>query len=147
MPSQQFTPKQQRFVEFYDGNGTEAARKAGYAGSNEVIGITASKLLRISKVAKAIQQRESREMRPKVADRVQRQQFWTRVMSDPKVAMADRLRASELLGRSAADFLERVQLSTDTSLAERMKLARERAGMAPTELEAGQEGINCKRSS
>jgi hypothetical protein len=43
-----------------------------------------------------------------VFSRQQRQAFWTQVVDDPKASMADRLRASELLGRSEADFTDNV---------------------------------------
>ena len=44
-----------------------------------------------------------------IANRVQRQQFWTEVMKNPEASLADRLRASELLGKSEADFVAKVQ--------------------------------------
>ena len=45
----------------------------------------------------------------RIATRVQRQQFWTEVMKNPEASLADRLRASELLGKSEADFVAKVQ--------------------------------------
>jgi hypothetical protein len=38
--------------------------------------------------------------------RQQRQQFWSKVAGDESQEMKDRLRASELLGKSEADFTE-----------------------------------------
>jgi hypothetical protein len=45
-----------------------------------------------------------------VATRQQRRQFWTETMNskDPKVNMGDKLRASELLGKSECDFSEKI---------------------------------------
>ena len=55
-----FTVKQQRFINFYDGNATDAARKAGYIGNENTINQTAIQLLRNAKIAKAIQSREKK---------------------------------------------------------------------------------------
>jgi phage terminase small subunit len=134
MPVQQFTPKQQRFIEFYDGNGTEAARKAGYVGSAKVLGITAARLLGNARVLEAVQRRERKEIRPKIAARLDRQEFWTKVMLDPAQDMRERLRASELLGRSEADFTEKVQMNSTFDLAERLKEARLRVAAAKARL-------------
>ena len=38
-----------------------------------------------------------------------RQEFWTKVMNDPDEDMKNRLRAAELLGKSEADFLDRIK--------------------------------------
>jgi hypothetical protein len=47
--------------------------------------------------------------RPRVAGREERQAFWTATLRDPARPMDERLRASELLARSEADFVTRVQ--------------------------------------
>ena len=107
---------QQRFVELYDGNATESAKKAGYSSkSAEKIG---RDLLRNTTVAEAIRRREEQTIKPLIASRQRRQEFWTATMQDAEQAMRDRLKASELLGRSEGDFLERHDLtSSDGSLA------------------------------
>jgi len=98
-----FSYKERRFVEYFDGNPTEAARKAGYKTPDR----RGWELIRREKIQKAIEQRESRERSPHIADRKRRQEFWTQVMEDENQQMKDRLKASEYLGRSAADFVER----------------------------------------
>lgn len=45
----------------------------------------------------------------RIATRAERQAFWTQVMCAEKERTADRLKAAELLGRSEADFVERLQ--------------------------------------
>ncbi len=47
--------------------------------------------------------------RARVANREERQAFWTAILRDDGRPMDERLRASELLARSEADFLTRVQ--------------------------------------
>jgi phage terminase small subunit len=98
--------RQQKFVDVYAGNGTDAARKAGYKGTENTLAQCARGLLRNSHIAAAIKARETKEVRPLIADRQARQSFWTEVMKDPDADMKDRLKASELLGKSEADFTE-----------------------------------------
>ena len=101
IPAREFTVKQQKLIDCYEGDIKKAAKKAkisyGYA----------RQLLTKSNILEAIQNRQDTEIRPKtIMTRQQRQQFWTDVANDEKVDMKDRLRASELLGKSEADFTE-----------------------------------------
>jgi phage terminase small subunit len=96
-----FTVKQQRFIDAYAGDAKEAAKKAkisyGYA----------RQLLTKSNILEAVRNRQETEIRPKdIADRQERQAFWTKIMRDEKEETKDRLKASELLGKSEADFTE-----------------------------------------
>lgn len=103
------TLMQRLFVEAYSGNGTAAAIAAGYSQkSAEKI---ARDLLRNPTVAAAIRGREKEEIKQLVASRVQRQEFWTNIMRDTDEDTRDRLKASELLGKSEGDFLDRVEHS------------------------------------
>jgi phage terminase small subunit len=110
------TSKQRKFIEVYAGNGTEAARLAGYSGNDNTLAQAARELLRNPHVAAAIREREAKEMRPHIATRLQRQAFWTQVMQDELADLMARLRASELLGKSEADFKERVEHSGTLTL-------------------------------
>lgn len=96
-----FTLKQQCFIDCYAGDIKEAAKKAkisyGYA----------RQLLTKSNILAAVRNRQDTEIRPKtIADRQERQAFWTKTMRDRKEETKDRLKASELLGKSEADFTE-----------------------------------------
>ena len=44
-----------------------------------------------------------------IASRVDRQKFWTEMMTAKEKDDNDRLKASELLGRSEGDFTEKIQ--------------------------------------
>jgi hypothetical protein len=103
------TAKQQAFVEAYCGNATEAARKAGYKGTDATLSVTGHQLLRNPKVRAAIEARRAPESAGRIATREERQAFWTRVMRDESVDWQHRLKASELLGKSEVDFAERLQ--------------------------------------
>lgn len=113
----ELTEKQRRFVEAYmgkaAGNATKAARIAGYSGDDITLASVGYENLRKPQIHAAINART--ESDPLVATRFDRQRFWTRVMlgkefvGDEAPAMKDRLKASELLGRSQLDFVERVE--------------------------------------
>lgn len=100
------TPKQRKFIAFYCGNGIEAARKAGYQGNDATLGAVAYENLRKPQVAKAIKARGDIDIEPLIATRTNRQKFWAKVMNNAKTSMRDRLKASELLGKSEADFID-----------------------------------------
>jgi phage terminase small subunit len=97
------TSKQQKFVEAYCGNATEAARIAGYKQP----AIQGHENLQKPNVKAAIEARDAEPKKIRIATREERQGFWTGVMENTQTDMKDRLRASELLGKSGADFIER----------------------------------------
>ena len=118
------TERQRRFVEEYMAdpkNAWRAAQRAGFTGAEGSLRTTASRLLTKANIRAAIQQRA--ESDPRVANREERQQFWTRVMMgkphtelvrDRKgktkevqvsPSMRERLRAAQLLGMSQGDFV------------------------------------------
>ncbi len=110
------TQKQQRFIEYYDGNGTEAARKAGYAGDDAVLAQVASENLRKPKLKEALHSRNKSCMAEVIANRTNRQEFWSGIMWDTDQDIKDRLKASELLGRSEGDFIDRKDKEDDLTL-------------------------------
>ncbi len=98
------TSKQQKFVESYVGNATEAARSAGYLQPHS----QGSRLLENVEILKAIEARERKPRELRIATREERQHLWTEIMFDPQQRMVDRLKASELLGKSNADFSDKL---------------------------------------
>jgi phage terminase small subunit len=109
MSKEALTEKQRRFVEAYmgaaAGNATEAARLAGYSGGPVTLASVGKENLRKPPVLKAINERRS--SRPDIATREERQRFWSDVMRGAEEAeMKDRLKASELLGKTQLDFKE-----------------------------------------
>jgi len=96
-----FTVKQQKFIDCYDGDIKAAAKKAKLAYDY------ARRLVTKPHIVTALKNRQETEVRPKdIANRQQRQEFWTEVMTNKKENMKNRLKASELLGKSEADFTE-----------------------------------------
>ena len=103
------TAKQQRFVDAYDGNATAAALAAGY--SAKTAAFIGAENLRKPKILAELKNRETLRRTPLIATREERQAFWTATMRNAKAEMRDRLKASELLGKSEADFVDRVEAS------------------------------------
>lgn len=99
--------RQKAFVAAYAGNATQAARDAGYTGSDATLGVTGHELLKNPKIAEAIKARETKRDSKRIATREERQAFWTEVFHDSEQNILARLKASELLGKSEADFIER----------------------------------------
>ncbi len=112
------TYRQRRFVALYRGNATEAARLAGYTGDDPTLGVTGHELLKNPKVAEALKNRDEGKLKPYIADRLERQRLWTAVLRDKGADMKDRLKAAELLGKSEADFIDRVQHGVEKSFAD-----------------------------
>ena len=117
-----FTEKQLKFIEAYEGNATQAARLAGYKGDDNAMGVQGNQLLRNPKIAAEIRKRQQERLKPLIATREERQRFWTEVMTAMKngnptfVEMKDRLKASELLGKSEKDFTEKIEHSGTLSI-------------------------------
>jgi len=118
MDKKKLTTKQQRFVDFYDGNATEACRKAGYKGNENTLNQMANKLVRNGKIKTAIEKREKLSNKRIIMDRESRQELWTMIALDIKERTDTRLRASELLGKSEGDFIDRHELSGNIAIEE-----------------------------
>ena len=122
-------PSELKFVQYYEGNATEALRKAGHKGTDGALAVTATRMLKKAKIQDALERRIQRKDTSNIASREQRQSFWTEVMNDSKGEMRDRLKASELLGKSQADFTENVKHSGSVSLTEAIKKNRKARGL------------------
>ncbi len=101
-------------MEAYDGNATRAAIAAGY--SERWAASNIDKILKNTEIRAAINDREQARIDGFIATREERQRFWTRIMRDENADMKDRLRASEVLGRSEGDFIERVEVKGDLDI-------------------------------
>lgn len=101
--------KQRAFVAAYSGNATEAARAAGY--SEKTARVQGSQLLTNPDIVAAIREREAKRDNKRVATREDRQAFWTETMRDQGAELNARLKASELLGKSEADFTDNLKHS------------------------------------
>ena len=103
----QLSDKQLRFIELYNGNATETAKLVGYSRPD----VAGTRLLKDVRICKAIQEKRSQEIVEGIADRQQLQKLWTDVAFDKEETMRERLKSSELLGKSLGVFLDKTEHS------------------------------------
>lgn len=129
------TAKQRRFIQEYliDLNATQAAIRAGY--SRKTAGVIGVENLKKPYIREAIDERLKQIDEEKTADAKEIREFWTRVMrgeekdtvlrydneghqveTEIDVSMKDRIRASELMGKSFAMFTDKVDSNIDMDL-------------------------------
>lgn len=129
------TAKQRRFVQEYliDLNATQAAIRAGY--SRKTAGVIGDENLKKPYIREAIEEKLKQIDEEKTADAKEIREFWTRVMrgeekdtvlrydneghqveTEIDVSMKDRIRASELMGKSFAMFTDKVDSNVDMDL-------------------------------
>lgn len=108
------TYKQELFVDKYlsnGGNGVEAAGDAGYKGCYQVLAQVASENLKKPYIINAIAARKATIIAKnelKILNKLQLQDFWTKTIVS-QAPLPDKLRASELLGKSQAVFVDNLQ--------------------------------------
>lgn len=89
----------------------KAMRQAGYVEKH--IHTTLYKLKQNKRIKELIEKyKEGPLTTDAVAQKLDRQMFWTTIMNDPSNQTSIRLKASELLGRSEGDFVDRKQVET-----------------------------------
>ena len=101
---------ERKFVEAHAKNGgnvLDAARSAGYKSPHP----TGHRVAKRAKVVRAMEKLRESTTNTEIATREERQSFWSKVMNSGDQSMSDRLRASELLGKSQADFVDRKELT------------------------------------
>lgn len=103
------TPKERKFIEAYTDNATKAAIAAGY--SEKTAGRNAGRLMKKEVIRARIEAKQKQDIERLGATREERLGFWRNIMNDPNQKPEVRLKASELLGRANADFVERVESS------------------------------------
>lgn len=109
------TEKQRRFAEAYakDPNATAAAVAAGYSARSAYS--TGQRLLKNVEVQEYIHALSEPEHESRIASAEDVRRFWTLVMNDSTAKTTDRLKASELLGKSSGMFLADVAITTGTN--------------------------------
>ena len=135
------TQRLRDFIQYYDGDPVKCMRLAGFEGSNSYLKQKAEQALKDPTVQLALKQRDAYyESRTKlIADRQERQALWTHIMrnNDPdaineydnnglpkkpeNIPLATRLKASEMLGKSEGDFVERVSIEGNITITDIIK--------------------------
>ncbi len=122
----QLSTKQKIFCELYaanGGNALQAARDAGYRQPHP----TGYENMKKPAIVEYIKSLTKDDDEKRIANLQERQRFWTGVMrgeiatgkdsdGNEVFEMKDRLKASELMGRSQMDFVEKRQVEFDGSL-------------------------------
>lgn len=104
------TPKQITFCEEYSsngGHGSNAAEAAGYGNP----GVASTRNLKKEKIRKALVALNAPKRKNGILTKEERQRIWSDIANDTSEKTQDRLKATELLGRSQGDFLDRVVVS------------------------------------
>ena len=97
--------KQRRFAEYYaaNPNATEAARAAGY--SDRTARSQGQRLLTNADIQEYIKELQEEIAAERIATMTDVKIFWSDTMNDKSLKRSDRLKASELLAKSAGAFL------------------------------------------
>lgn len=96
------TERERRFVQFYDGNASEAARLAGYGEGQK-----ACVILHRPAVAAAIKAQGAQVLQRKVKTKQARLRALADIFLDDGEKTADRLKAADMIMRACGDFLEK----------------------------------------
>lgn len=100
------TPKQKLFCEYYCGkhfgNAYQAAIEAGY--SREYAKVKSHKLLHKPEISEYIEQLSKPARKKRIATVDDIKAFFTGIMEDTEQATKDRIRAAELLAKTAGAF-------------------------------------------
>lgn len=118
-----------KFLDAYNGSAKRAAELSGisYGYAKNLLMRNDIKAVLRSKI------RNSDANRSMIATREERQLYWSRAMHDPNLSPAERMKASELLGKSYCDFSEKkvieggdnpIQHQIHVSVEERLKQLR-----------------------
>jgi phage terminase small subunit len=111
------TPKQKLFVDLWEGDATKTATLAGYATPKQ----SGSRVLKNDDVCRLIKFTRDAILKPQIATRQDRQKFWTVTMNDTEMDMKFRQKASELLGKSEGDFIEKREISGNITIEEKLR--------------------------
>ena len=88
----------------------QAYRKAyDTKASDEVVDVNASRLSKNTKITLRLQELRTSLISPSIADKQERLELWSGIARDDEERTGDRLRATELLGKSQGDFIERTE--------------------------------------
>jgi phage terminase small subunit len=93
--------KQRKFIEYYNGEPIKTAIAAGYKSPKRA----ANGLLKNNLVVEKLREREAREPDPLVADRIERQRFFTKIMRDDNESTHNRTKAAIQLGKMNGDYI------------------------------------------
>ena len=110
------TEKQKRFADYYieSGNAERSAIKVGY--SEKYARGNAHKLVANSGIKEYIEERNKLLEDERIADMKEVKEFWTNTMRSDEAERKDRLKASEMIAKTNAAFVDKVEHSGEQEL-------------------------------
>lgn len=107
--------RQRAFIAAYAGNATEAARVAGYTGSDKVLSQTGHELLRKPEIAAAIDKRQARREEKLIATREEVEQRLTKMMrgTKPDLALKAMAQFAKMSGWNLSKMVVQGELSLE----------------------------------
>ncbi len=134
------TPQTQKFVDVYDGNVQDAAEIAGlsYAYCRQLMmDLTSPNSEPMAVIVQQAIKKRGSLAKKAIASRERRQKLWTEFLENVDLSPTERMRASELLGKSEGDFLDVKVDLTPNSLADiaAITASRKRKRIASKELD------------
>ena len=124
------TEKQRRFCEAYSGNGGNAlaaARSAGYSNPDP----EGARQIGKDRIRQALESLRLTTTDNAIATRQERQELWSSMMLDDALPTMARLRASELLGKSQGDFIDRTEITGSVTVSAISTILQELDGKTP----------------
>lgn len=105
----QLTRQQVMFCNYYleTGNAYQSALKAGY--SEQTADKKSYALLQKPEIQEYLEKQRAKMDKTNIMTIEQIQEFWTNVITNGKYDIKDRLKATELLGKSLGSFIDRVE--------------------------------------
>ena len=105
--------RQRKFAQLYasDPNATQAAIKAGY--SEKTSYSIGQENLKKPEIVEYIQELQAEAESERIASITEIKMFWTMVIRDKNERTDHRLKASELLAKAGAAFINRVEVETE----------------------------------
>lgn len=130
-------------------SGIEAARLAGFKGTDGGLRVTACRLLTQPNVQAMVEQARKASTTERIATAVQLKEFWTRIMRGEETStvmvqgspvevqptIADRIKAAELLGKTQGLFVDRTKQEGE------LQITIRRGADAPAALQPS-KGVN-----
>lgn len=110
------TEKQRRFADYYieTGNATESYHRA-YGGKRTTADANGTKLLGNTRIAQYIEDRNKQLDSDRIASMEEIKQFWTKTLRDEEMDPKHRLKASEYIAKTNAAFIEKREVSGETT--------------------------------
>jgi phage terminase small subunit len=119
-PKPSLSERERRFVDAYmgdaQGNGTAAARLAGYKGNAKVLGVQSTRLLTKANIQAAVTARRVALDSQSIADAKERREILTAIIRNGQQESRDRIRAIDVANKMDGIYIEKHELTASVPL-------------------------------